>query len=127
MSAGELVPDELVLALLVEAIDGATARGVVFDGFPRTTTQARALDAELERRGRPPLQAVLIDVPDEVLIARLSGRRICERQCHEYHVDHRPRDRESATSTALPSCDATMTSRQRSGGASPSITSSPSP
>lgn len=91
MDAGDLVPDELVFALLVEAIERDTAAGgIVLDGFPRTTEQAHALDSELERLGRPLPQAILLDVPDDVLIGRLSGRRICAQQGHEYHVDYRP-------------------------------------
>jgi adenylate kinase len=91
VDAGELVPDELVLGLLVEAIERRTAgRGFVFDGVPRTTAQAEALDSELEELGRPPLRAILIDVPDEVLIERLAGRRVCALHGHEYHVEHRP-------------------------------------
>jgi adenylate kinase len=91
MEAGELVPDELVLGLVVAALKrAAEAHGVLFDGFPRTTEQAKAVDAVFEQLDRAPLEAILIDVPDEVLIERLTGRRICAQEGHEYHVRHRP-------------------------------------
>src|SRR3954454_13006410 len=90
MDAGELVPDELVLGLVVAALTSAAeASGVLLDGFPRTTEQAEAVDAVFEQLDRAPLRAVLIEVPDEVLIERLTGRRICAQEGHEYHVRHR--------------------------------------
>ena len=97
MDAGELVPDELIIGLLLEVVGrDASAAGFILDGFPRTLEQARALDAALERLGRPLPQAILIDVPDEVLIARLSGRRICAQHGHEYHLEFRPPAREGS-------------------------------
>jgi adenylate kinase len=87
MEAGELVPDEIVLELVHEAIGEG---GYVLDGFPRNTTQAEALDAGLERAGRALPRAVALEVPDEALVGRLSGRRICEQAGHEYHVRYRP-------------------------------------
>src|SRR3954469_368522 len=74
MEKGELVPDELVVGLVRDAIgDG----GYVLDGFPRNTGQAEALDAAVPQAGREAPRAVLIDVPDDALVERLSGRRIC--------------------------------------------------
>jgi adenylate kinase len=97
MDAGELVPDELVFGLLVEAIEGHTeAGGLILDGFPRTAAQAHTLDSELERLGRPRPEAILIDVPDDVLVGRLAGRRICSQHGHEYHLDYRPPTRAGA-------------------------------
>jgi len=87
MEKGELVPDELVVGLVRDAIgDG----GYVLDGFPRNTGQAEALDAAVGQAGREPPRAVLIDVPDDALVGRLSGRRICAAEGHEYHVEFRP-------------------------------------
>jgi adenylate kinase len=91
MDRGELVPDELVVGLVRDAIgDG----GYVLDGFPRTTAQAEALDAAVERAGRATPRALAIEVPDDALVERLSGRRICEAEGHEYHVKFRPPKRE---------------------------------
>jgi adenylate kinase len=71
MERGELVPDDVVLALVRDAIgDG----GYVLDGFPRTVAQAEALDAALQEAGRPLPEAVLLDVPDEEVVRRLAGR-----------------------------------------------------
>jgi adenylate kinase len=71
IEAGDLVPDDLVVAEVRGAIgDG----GYVLDGFPRTVAQAEALDTALEDAGRPLPDAVLLDVPDEVVVRRLAGR-----------------------------------------------------
>src|SRR4051812_49948891 len=91
MKAGELVPDELVVGLVRDAVGSA---GYVLDGFPRNTAQAEALDAVLERAQRELPQAIVIEVPDSALVDRLSGRRICEQAGHEYHVKFRPPARE---------------------------------
>ena len=91
MDAGGLVPDEIVIGLVRSAIaDPATEGGLLLDGFPRTVAQAEALDAAFERHDRPAPLAVLIEVPDEVLVERLAGRRVCADEGHEYHVEHRP-------------------------------------
>jgi adenylate kinase len=87
MEKGELVPDELVVGLVRDAIGEG---GYVLDGFPRNTAQAEALDAAVGQAGREPPHAVLIDVPDDALVGRLSGRRICAAEGHEYHVEFRP-------------------------------------
>jgi adenylate kinase len=91
MKAGELVPDEVVLGLVADAIHG---RRFMLDGFPRTVAQAEALDRELDRLGMPGPRAILLDVADEVLVDRLSGRRICEQAGHEYHLVYRPPQRD---------------------------------
>lgn len=78
MDSGELVPDELIIDLMRERIQQPdTAKGVILDGFPRTTTQAVALDTMLSELGRPLDAAVLIDVDPEVIVKRLSSRRMC--------------------------------------------------
>ena len=91
MDTGELVQDELVVGLVRDAIGDA---GYVLDGFPRNTAQAEALDAAVSQAGREAPGAVLIDVPDDALVERLSGRRICAAEGHEYHVRFRPPARE---------------------------------
>ena len=95
MDKGELLPDELVTGVIVERLDTPEAEdGFVLDGFPRTTGQAEALATELGRLGRPVSAALLIDVPDEDLVRRLSGRRVCEANGHLYHIEHEPPQKE---------------------------------
>jgi adenylate kinase len=65
-------------------------RGTLFDGFPRTRAQAEALDAALAGRGAAVSAVVQIDVPLEVLVARLAGRRVCKRCGAVYHVEFNP-------------------------------------
>ena len=79
MDAGELVPDDVIIGLVTERLqDPDTAEGFILDGFPRTSVQAVALDGELSRLGRPLDAALLIDVDPEVIVARLTSRRVCE-------------------------------------------------
>ena len=87
MDAGELVPDDVILGIVGEALEGPdTAAGFLFDGFPRTIAQADGLQALLEEKGIE-LDAVLsLDVPDEELIDRISGRRVCEAGGHVTHT-----------------------------------------
>lgn len=81
MDAGELVPDQLVIDLVKERLDADDAqKGFILDGFPRNTTQAVTLDTELAAMGRELDGALLVDVPAEVIIDRLSSRRTC-RDC----------------------------------------------
>lgn len=78
MDAGDLVPDELIIDLMRERFQQPdTAKGVILDGFPRTTTQAVALDGMMTDLGRPIDAALLIDVDPEVIVKRLSSRRVC--------------------------------------------------
>ncbi|MFR7495185.1 MAG: adenylate kinase family protein, partial [Adlercreutzia sp.] len=81
MDAGDLVPDDVIIGLVTERLqDDDTAAGFILDGFPRTSAQAVALDAELSKLGRPLDAALLIDVDPEVIVARLTSRRMC-RDC----------------------------------------------
>lgn len=81
MDAGELVPDQLVIDLVKERLAADDAqKGFILDGFPRNTTQAVTLDTELAAMGRDLDGALLVDVPAEVIIDRLSSRRTC-RDC----------------------------------------------
>ena len=78
MDQGELVPDDLVVQMVIERLTRPdAARGVLLDGFPRTLAQARALDVELAERGGGVTAALYLDVPTDVLVERLSGRRMC--------------------------------------------------
>ena len=81
MDAGDLVPDEVIIGLVTERLqDPDTEKGFILDGFPRTSAQAVALDAELSKLERPLDAALLIDVDSEVIVKRLTSRRMC-REC----------------------------------------------
>ncbi len=91
VEAGDLVPDELMIGVIMERFDTPEAEdGFILDGFPRTVGQAEALDEALDRRGRSLTAALLIDAPAEEVIRRLSGRRICVKNGHVYHVENDP-------------------------------------
>jgi adenylate kinase len=86
MDAGQLVPDEITVRLFLERLGRPdAAAGVILDGFPRTAVQATALDEALDGRGERVSAAVLVDVPEEELIRRMSGRWICRAAGHPYH------------------------------------------
>lgn len=79
MDAGDLVPDDVIIGLVTERLqDKDTEKGFILDGFPRTSTQAVALDGELSKLGRPLDAALLIDVDPEVIVGRLTSRRMCK-------------------------------------------------
>lgn len=91
MDAGRLVPDGVTIRLLEERLGRPdAARGALLDGFPRTVVQAKALDAFLAGRGDRVAAALLIDVPAEDLVERLSGRWICRAAGHPYHLPMNP-------------------------------------
>ena len=94
MDAGKLVPDELVIAMILDKVEEEGDDGFLLDGFPRTIAQADALGEALDRRARRLTAALLIDVPDEVVIERLSGRRQCANG-HLYHVAYDPPKRDA--------------------------------
>ncbi len=78
MDKGELVPDDVTIGMVMDRISRPDcAAGVVFDGFPRTEAQARALDAALAKEGKKIAAVLSVDVRDEVLVDRLSARWIC--------------------------------------------------
>lgn len=87
---GELVPDEITVAMVLSRIkEPDCAQGVLLDGFPRTVSQAQALDAGLET-GRHIDLAIYLNVPREELLKRLSGRYICQANQHVYHMYAHP-------------------------------------
>jgi adenylate kinase len=91
MDRGDLVPDDLICEVIMEKVDSPEAEdGFLLDGFPRTTGQAEQLEDALDRRGRSLTAAILIEASDEVVLKRLSGRRICTKNGHVYHVDTNP-------------------------------------
>lgn len=87
MDAGALVPDEVVIAIIKERLSQEDCKnGFILDGFPRTVPQAEALDA----MGVVIHKVLDIEVPDETIQKRLSGRRVCESCGSSYHVDFKP-------------------------------------
>jgi adenylate kinase len=91
MDRGDLVPDDLICEVIMERIDQAEAEdGFRLDGFPRNTQQADILEAAMERRGRKLTAVLLIDASDDEVIKRISGRRVCVKNGHVYHVDFDP-------------------------------------
>jgi adenylate kinase len=97
MDRGDLVPDDLITALISDELDGRDDKSIVLDGFPRTVAQADALAEALEPRGRELTSVVLIDVPDEVVAERISGRgraddapETVRERLHVYHEETEP-------------------------------------
>ncbi|HEV7584976.1 MAG TPA: adenylate kinase [Solirubrobacteraceae bacterium] len=92
MDAGELVPDDLIVKMITERINAGDARdGFLLDGFPRNREQADALADALASLDRRLSAVLLIDVPDEEVVRRLAGRRVCVKNpSHIYHVDFDP-------------------------------------
>lgn len=91
MDQGLLVPDELVVDLVVDRLGQEDcANGCVLDGFPRTIPQAESLDAALAAKGEAIDYAIDVDVPDENIINRMSGRRACVACGATYHIVHIP-------------------------------------
>jgi adenylate kinase len=91
MDRGDLVPDDLIVRVIVDRLDTDEAGdGFILDGFPRTVPQAEALQAALERLGRSLTAALLVDASDEEVMKRISGRRICVKSGHVYHVESDP-------------------------------------
>src|SRR5947209_5577429 len=95
MDSGGLVPDDVIVAMVAERLQEEDARdGFILDGFPRTIAQAEALDKQLSDAGRRIMAVLLVDVPDEEVERRLSGRRVCVKAGHNYHVEFDPPKRE---------------------------------
>ncbi|MGP0102293.1 MAG: adenylate kinase [Solirubrobacteraceae bacterium] len=92
MDAGDLVPDEVIVGMITQRVAHGDARdGFLLDGFPRNEAQADALGAALEGLERRLTAALLIEVPDDDLVRRLAGRRVCVKNpSHIYHVDFDP-------------------------------------
>ncbi len=89
MDNGGLVPDDLVIAMILDKVDEEGDDGFLLDGFPRTVVQADALADELDKRDRRLTAALMINASDHIVIQRLSGRRQCS-EGHLYHVDFDP-------------------------------------
>ncbi|MEH3053531.1 MAG: adenylate kinase [Patulibacter minatonensis] len=95
MDAGALVPDELIIGIILDRLQESDAKeGFLLDGFPRTVPQAEALGAALEQLGRELTAVLLIDVSDDEVVRRLSGRRVSAKTGRVYHVEFDPPKRE---------------------------------
>jgi adenylate kinase len=91
MERGDLVPDDLINAVALERLSQPdTKGGFVLDGFPRNEAQAEVLDKFLEGEGRSLSAVLLVDVPPEEVVKRLSGRRVCVKNQHVFHVEFDP-------------------------------------
>ena len=91
MKAGQLVPDELVIAMIVErTAQPDCAKGFILDGFPRTRPQAEALAVDLAKAGVTLDAVVLIEVPDRLILNRITGRRMDPETGDIYHVQFKP-------------------------------------
>ncbi len=90
MDKGLLVPDELVVEIVKKRIQEEDCKeGFILDGFPRTIPQAEALDKALEELAIALDKVVNIDVPDEVIIKRMAGRRVCSNCGASYHIENK--------------------------------------
>ena len=100
MDQGLLVPDELVVDLVVDRVNQEDcANGYVLDGFPRTIPQAEALDKALMEMGQSIDYAINVEVPDENIVQRMSGRRACVNCGATYHIVYAPTKKENVCDT----------------------------
>ncbi|HOM61060.1 MAG TPA: adenylate kinase [Anaerohalosphaeraceae bacterium] len=86
MDSGGLVPDNLIIDMMIGAIKKTGGRGYVLDGFPRTVAQAEGLDAAMERAGEKIDVILSLEVPDEAILERMTGRRSCPKCGAVYHI-----------------------------------------
>ncbi|MDF1500000.1 MAG: adenylate kinase [Anaerolineales bacterium] len=88
---GELVPDEVTVGMVRDRLSAADcADGAIFDGFPRTASQARALDEILDEKGATLTAVFCVDISEEELLRRLTGRRVCRENGHIFHLEFNP-------------------------------------
>lgn len=100
MDQGLLVPDELTVKILLDRVaQPDCANGYVLDGFPRTIPQAQVLDEALAKLGEKIDYAINVDVPDENIVKRMSGRRACLKCGATYHIEHIPPKKEGICDT----------------------------
>lgn len=113
MDAGQLVSDDIVLGLVRERLAGDGAGGAIFDGYPRNVAQAQSLDGLLGELGRRIGAVVYIDVDDDAIVRRMSGRRTDPETGTVYHVEHNPPPPEIAGRCIQRPDDAEETVRHR--------------
>ncbi|MFH1370027.1 MAG: adenylate kinase [Planctomycetota bacterium] len=87
MDSGALVPDDVIIDMMIDEISRAPAGGYVLDGFPRTVKQATGLDKALDGKGKRIDAVVNLGVDEEVIVRRITGRRICPECTAVYHVE----------------------------------------
>ena len=104
INQGNLVPDGLMISML-ENIVKSTDKGIIFDGFPRTVAQAEALDDMLKRLSRQITHVIMIDLPEEEVVKRICGRRLCKKCGAVVRVDA------EAPLTTCPSCEGELYTR----------------
>jgi adenylate kinase len=114
MDAGELVPDAVILGMVRERLAQDDARGgAIFDGYPRNAAQAASLDAMLREIGRKIDAVVYLDVDDDAIVRRMSGRRTDPETGLVYHVEHNPPPAEIAARCVIRPDDVEATVRNR--------------
>ena len=95
MDRGELVPDSVVIALIKQVlVDVKSYNGFILDGFPRTLAQAESLDSLLNDIGLKLDKVLYLNVPEEILIERIVGRRVAEKSGYVYHIKFNPPQKE---------------------------------
>lgn len=91
MDDGKLVPDEVIIGVMKDRMqEPDTKNGVIFDGFPRTVAQAEALDVMLKEIGTSLTHVISLEVPDEMIYERITGRRSCPKCGKVYHTKFNP-------------------------------------
>ena len=90
MDRGELVPDDIVIAIAKDTLGREGRDGFILDGFPRTVVQAKALDEALAELAMPLQVVISLQAPEEELVRRLSGRRVCAKCGAHYHLESKP-------------------------------------
>lgn len=90
INAGELVPDSVTVGMVEEELNRQKGKSIILDGFPRTVPQAEALDSLLEKFELKIDKAFFLEVPEELLVKRLAGRRMTADGKHVYHIDFNP-------------------------------------
>jgi len=95
MDSGGLVPDEVVVGIVVDSLGrDDTKKGYILDGFPRTLKQAEELDAALKRKTSGIDMALYFEIPEDIAIERLTGRRVCRKCGANYHIKNIPPKKE---------------------------------
>ena len=114
MDAGELVPDAVILGMVRERLEQPDAAGgAIFDGYPRNAAQAQSLDEMLRGIGRRIDAVVYLDVDDDAIVRRMSGRRTDPETGQVYHVEHNPPPAGIAARCVIRPDDAEETVRNR--------------